>query len=1223
MLNKLIYMCTLNTVAASDSCEKAIMDLVSPGGLIDLIKSIVVRGSARSIAEFLKPFFEKLFDLAAKVVHPVFAVMLDILGSDSFSQKLLEFVQKARAAAQCLDQYDETWREAAERAGVDVDTLKHAIRQLSGKSEEEIRRRVEELTKSLEEVERQIRTKYISPDATYFYARDWLGGVEEEGKLKICDVLLHACERGAYVEYVSNQLDKTVVDEVEKKAVGGGGLVVVKGAKGIGKSTAVRVALYRVLQLLLEVGGQYYKPVVVAVEKYSEFNANNFIRVAKRYGFYPIFYFDPSMFGDYPKEPSVLYQPEMPIGELRSILGKLRNVTGAVAVVVLSNDQYQLVKELIKDIQPIDADQLLAPREEERRKYVHALVKSYSNCHDEVIKKVADAVASQFADGYAVAAVLAADWLGRNKCSSGEVEGAVERAERDVHRFALDYIWHVVLGKDGNVAKWATPLILAVGLYGPHPPKLGEAIAAAMSPVVEEIFGKGSVRRDDNVLNWLSQPLHGILYEAIEKVARGAVYRRFGVGSDELCQGSREEPCLLVEIVSKVLKKVSQKRYSVVEVAEEYAKLIAKALITPGPAGVRQIDFLIDDFLQVYDHVAEDGRWRIRYEVKGSGEVKVVEEVIDELDVLSALYGQAMLPVWDPQLKPLEEWFFVGGWKVKVVGLYLHPLLRERGGELIKKAVAIVREAEKRGFYTGLDILRAVSIAAVGLWNSASDEELENAMRLAAYALDKFATFSATVLVYFWPLLSETWRRVVSRQDGGLRQRLADWLIIASKNAARGHPLGLLLSLVSGIDKPGQTVTQRFDALYNAASYAGRLEILYALLSTLDLDIGGVNVVVLLLGKHGPKEVFEEVVKRVEELVSQLYGVEKTYAMAQLYPLAALQYTFFTEFDKALKFTKEALKALDELRKAYEEGKALTEEKLRPYLELRQVKPDLETELKVLSWHVYHHAARVYMDADELTEAVERAVTACDFARELNSVYYEVLSCSLPLRLSVIRGDAPPVEDFEKSWQSVLHDIARLGAEAIATTLGEYVVALASADRLSEVEKVLKEWNWALKLHPDTSALTYGVLSLFDGRYLEKVVEHLPEGARANLPKFADVLRDADEAGLFTKIPEIVASAMNTLAVSYGLDVVIAFSRIVSDSANLFLSALVGLAYCKRGEEWGLKLARESARVGSGIKGIASRLFAELYKALENATMDNCVTEKVLSAVYKLYYLHV
>jgi len=261
---------------------------------------------------------------------------------------------------------------------------------------------------------------------------------------------------------------------------------------------------------------------------------------------------------------------------------------------------------------------------------------------------------------------------------------------------------------------------------------------------------------------------------------------------------------------------------------------------------------------------------------------------------------------------------------------------------------------------------------------------------------------------------------------------------------------------------------------------------------------------------------------------------------------------------------------------------------------------------------------------DELNKAVEYAEKACESAKKLGSIYYEVSTCGLMIRLKALRGGTPPVIEFEERWQRASQAFQLLGAEAVATAFGEYVLALAWARRFNDVEKMLEEWGWALELDLDTSALTYGVLSLFDGRYLERAVGHLPEWARANLPKFADALHDAVEAGLFARDPEIAMSATETLKVVYGRDVVNALLE-VARSDKLFLFVLVGLAYCKRGEEWGLKLARAATRAGSQLsKGsIYGRLFGELYNALEGVAVGNCVTEEVLRAVYKLYYAHV
>jgi len=1089
----------------------------------------------------------------------------------------------------------------------------------------ELEKRVERLEKWVEEqavkglLEAGLAKVYLAPE-------DWVveGFFEEVGGvLKLRRGLLVG-EEG--VELVETKLVDAVVEEV----VGGGRIVVVKGGKGIGKTTAAAAALYRlskgVVDGLAPAAAELY--LAPGVEAYL-YQLPHIVKKANAVGVFPIFYLDPSKALAYEWATAGEHRPE-PLSVFAKALAELSKASRlgkAAAVVVLSNDQYEVVRQVLKSlgeegyVREVDADEVL---EREKAAFVKALVEKYSGCSGDVVERVADSVAS-FNDNYAVAAVLAADWLKKGGCRGEEVEKAVKEAEGNIHRFALHYLWYGPFNGDEAVARWAAPLVLATGFFGPHPPRLGEAVAVAMSPVVEEIFGAGSVRRDDNVLKWLSQPLHGILYEVIEKVARGAVYRRFGVGSDELCQGSVEGPCRLVEICSKILTRLPQRKYSnVEEVAEGYAKLVAKALNAPGPAGVRQINFLINDFLKAYDGVVDSGHWKIKYKVKGIGGVKAIEDVVDELDILSALYGLAVLPYWHPRLKPLEDWFFVGGKDVELLKLYLYPLLRERGRELVKRAVAVIDKVEGRGFYTDVDLLQAVGIAAASQWDSATDEELEKAMELVAFALRGLATFSLIVLDYFEPLLSEAWYRAVSggaHEDRGRRKKLADWLTVAAYNVAIGDPSTLLnFFFVIGIDKSDpETVAKRFDVLYNVASNPGKLQFLEMLLYAVNWDV---DIAAMLLNKLEIEEAFEEVVKRVEEFVSRLDGVEKAYAVAHLYPRLATHYTSLGELDKAVEFVNGASKALKELWGAYEVNKASMEEKLRPYLELKQVL-DLGYELRYLGWHVYYHVAFVYIGASELDRAIKYAKEACKLAKKLGGVYYEITSCGLLPKLELVKCGASPVKKFEELWQKVSQDVEWLGAEVVATTFGRYVIALIFASRFSDVKKVLEKWSWALKLHSDTFALTYGALSLFNGQYLEKAVEGLPKWARANLPKFADALHDAVEAGLFAKEPSIVELARKKLSNTYGKDAVMALKDAASTSSKLFLLALVGLAHCKRGEEWGLELAKAAAWAGSGFKGIVGRLFGELYKALEGATVGKCVTDEVLKAVYKLYYLHV
>lgn len=530
---------------------------------------------------------EALLDNHAEIVETELPRAVDKLAETA--KKVVEYFDDAR--------FEVVLDEVAAKWGHTVSGFREFVTQLTklATPQKELRGRFKRARSGIED----LVLIHFSPYAAYLCTRQFPYTRREDGKLRVVTPFGNA-------EYVEHPAEGLILRALRDIARRHGGLVVLRGPRGVGKSTVARVALYKALGslFLMERSGraEVFRPVVVEVDLHnaSELSFRQIVAAANRLGLLPIFFLDPG-----PAHPWLV----------RKFIAMVENLPGAVAFMVLDLDQYKAVKEYIEHAYVVDIEEALGKK---KTTFTKELIERYSGCTGEIAAKATEIILS-FIDSYAVAAVLAADWLKRGGCSGAEVERVIEEVRRDVRRLALNYIWHVVLGEDEYVARWAAPLILAVGFYGPHPPKLGEAVTVAMSPVVEEIFGAGSARRDDDALKWLSQPLHGTFYEVIEKVARGAVYKRFGIGGDELCQGSVEGPCRLVEICSEVLAKVPLREYSsVVEVAEEYAKLVAEGIRAPGHAGVRQIDFLVDRLLRAYNGVAEGGG-ALEVKIRGQG----------------------------------------------------------------------------------------------------------------------------------------------------------------------------------------------------------------------------------------------------------------------------------------------------------------------------------------------------------------------------------------------------------------------------------------------------------------------------------------------------------------------------------------------------------------------------------------------------------------------------
>jgi len=219
--------------------------------------------------------------------------------------------------------------------------------------------------------------------------------------------------------------------------------------------------------------------------------------------------------------------------------------------------------------------------------------------------------------------------------------------------------------------------------------------------------------------------------------------------------------------------------------------------------------------------------------------------------------------------------------------------------------------------------------------------------------------------------------------------------------------------------------------------------------------------------------------------------------------------------------------------------------------------------------------------------AVGSASAACKVAGDLGDPQLMIRACYALYRATAACSEYVSPDVFGKIWRYAYH-LAKGGA--LAGMLGSYLVALAAAGRLGEVEKALEKWSGVLESDQRAALMTYAALALFDGKYAEKALGFMPADVRTDLPRYAAALHEAVELGQYP---------------GNGLWPV---AREPFEEAVLLLAmSFLGLAHCRRGEAWGLKLAKAAMRAAArALRGYGVRIDGYLWAA-EESRVGNCM----------------
>jgi len=360
-----------------------------------------------------------------------------------------------------------------------------------------------------------------APGAVFFSADEWHYVEEAGGQL-----IVEGLTRGPYVKTgAEEKIYETIKRAVEKALAEGRGQILRHwGGKAEGKTTATAVALY----MWLKQGGGGKAPVV-AIDLGAPVDGvkvAKFMREARRLGYVPILYLDTSPPEAYATSAAAAAKHSVAASSLIKLLSAVDKY-GGVALLVYSEDFKNFVDREYRDAlwdyfhetEYVDADT--------NKEVLVSGILSYSGCPKDVVDKATRLILSEFADGYAFAAVKVAEGLREDGCDAN-LEAEVRVAREEALRYALKYLWHSVLEE-----------------------KVDDRVARSLALTA---FFINLERRVRIARGGKREPLN-LLEDVVLQIASNAAYNIFRVGNNDLCGSDDSGPCRVVDEVRRALKR--------------------------------------------------------------------------------------------------------------------------------------------------------------------------------------------------------------------------------------------------------------------------------------------------------------------------------------------------------------------------------------------------------------------------------------------------------------------------------------------------------------------------------------------------------------------------------------------------------------------------------------------------------------------------------------------
>jgi KaiC/GvpD/RAD55 family RecA-like ATPase len=1235
-----------------------------------------------SLLDRVKEVAERLIDVAAPGAGVAASILTEVLTALLLSRGgQNEFIKLVAG----LGELDEALRcilaaRLALALGLDRGAVEKALATLAGADAQKLAEEVKALKNAADRLWVEVKSAKRGLDVLFLedvemgYLYENFVALNEKPYVDLQEGLFPLVAGGRFEEEARRVLEK----------LESGGVAVLVGPKGIGKSTLAAYVVWKMLS-----GGGV--EAAIRVEKSAkELTLKRTLDFVKRG---VVVLYDPSPLEVYYKHRYMekTKRPEKVVKALEELADFLKKEGGRVRLlVVLPTDLYKVVKDKVfrafKDaaLKKAFKNAVLEIKLNDVE-FLHSVIKTYSSCGGDY-SKLAEEIA-RFKGGYTLVAKYAGLWLRERGRDASDVERAVEEAKKEPKLFLAHYIWHVLLRGSSDLAKRAAVPLLLHARFGPVPvgvtyitKAVNDGVWRFLKP--EELEGAGLEYLREDVLEpiarWLAQWHEDLVEEALRDLA--------GLNGEETRETYREA-------LRDLIKALDWARD---EVLEEGGKILVELGI-PKDKALKVFNIILTKFgipekdRELATSLLAFISRRLAAVFKSDENKRCWRRIA--LIVGLALAGSPVLPLgvqlpkdaaetMGDALKPcaVDDYLMIGNeiptlllnvvwFSYYVEAQYARDLwqiqrIRERLGVLTPYAdTEVIRAVKKitdepvsrwrRRLFTHFESFYALGLAAL-VSGSEVDGETADMLLYIASVVTRWVFQPVTalpILAALRPLGEKAPHKYVATLVAASQLKTLDpetvWYIYDALQQFKDRLLegGRIWPLVEAIDAYSNLLRKHLihiedrweEAVANMCSLYYEVKKRY----TTGLN-GGFSA------------------QRLLDTVAGAYVVAvalNSDNLAQLMQRHCGLSDIVKEAEAVRSVLDEAATHPEELRKIMENDADFKE-----WVTTRSPIGDAGRMAKMLtSWFMHElahyklvHAIneRGELDEKKLKEAAEDLEKAAEIDEKLERWSDYLASRSLALRTRILASKSweefhKTAESFQKLWEETEEHLDP-SAEYLVTAvdpLGEYLVYLAAFGDKERAEKLLKEWQWLLDYVPEASVITRLMLRLFsmgEGAKLEEVVDvfepHLSPEFRPALLMLAGRLQ-RDEAfeecakSLETEIcvSAVVAAAGNQAAI----ELLRSSVRRAVPKARLLLDKVDGKTLVEvlasRSSQalfaFILLAATEGKTDAVRLHGLLSSVAYEypVSQPLFRTVYENCgnlYSEGCRLALLKLYYFH-